>query len=411
MFNPEKKSSSGDKQNKRLSKDEALAYQDYATSKEGAAFSEQAKDESYAEAEMFLEELQGKGIDLGKIDFKKIDLADLLVQDEISERLSKAILEYTKGKEREGILKKINEAMEKTGIKRVVALAVTLSILLSVAGVKSAEAGGQFMSKKDMGNENILQEKFSPEVSKVLIYNLDNGKIAFGYSQSGKIMDAHMDLRSNLNYDRAGWERYVLEGLNVKQVLQQASFSGFESQNINLDRVADQFGFFIQGLHARVEACEKLGQRGKITESRFIKKQITNDCERWQNKLGIGFLGNNFLQWLESKKSNDARIDLRSNLNYDRNAWEQYVLGELNVMEVLRQASFSGFESQKVAGQFSSFIQGLYARVEACEQLEQRGKIAESKSMKNLIIKDCEKWEKALGIGFLGTKFFRWLNH
>ena len=67
----------GSSKDERLSNDEALLYQEYATKIEGREFSEQADKESYKEAENLIEKLRGSGLDWVGIEWDKIDLKDI----------------------------------------------------------------------------------------------------------------------------------------------------------------------------------------------------------------------------------------------------------------------------------------------------------------------------------------------
>lgn len=59
----------------QLSNDEALAFQDYATKKDGIEFSKKADENSYLEAERLLEKLKDKKFDWLDIQWDKVDLS------------------------------------------------------------------------------------------------------------------------------------------------------------------------------------------------------------------------------------------------------------------------------------------------------------------------------------------------
>lgn len=75
----------------RLNTEEALLYQDYATTAEITPFSEEASQEAYAEADMFIAKLREKGVDLSKIDWEKINLVEAHQHDDLEKKLDVAV--------------------------------------------------------------------------------------------------------------------------------------------------------------------------------------------------------------------------------------------------------------------------------------------------------------------------------
>lgn len=83
----------GAPKDKRFSQEEALVYQDYATKKEGAAFSEKAGESSYEEAEKLIEYLRSKNFDWIGIDWDKVDFRNAQERATVEKRLDAALRE------------------------------------------------------------------------------------------------------------------------------------------------------------------------------------------------------------------------------------------------------------------------------------------------------------------------------
>lgn len=130
----------------RLNKEEALVYQDYASTAEAAPFSEKASPEAYAEAEMLLARLREKEFDWLGIDWKKIDLRDAHQYDELEKRLDVAVRQIAES----GKDKKLGKFVTGLG-KTVIPLATTVWLLLTPSIGSTAE--------KSVGKNVELQEK------------------------------------------------------------------------------------------------------------------------------------------------------------------------------------------------------------------------------------------------------------
>src|SRR3989304_6839207 len=77
-----------DKKDKKLTFNEAMVYQKYAVAKEGVGFSEQAKEESYKEAEMLVNKLREANFEWLDINWDEIDFRNTRNMADLEERLS-----------------------------------------------------------------------------------------------------------------------------------------------------------------------------------------------------------------------------------------------------------------------------------------------------------------------------------
>lgn len=269
----------------QLNKEEALAYQDYATKKESIAFSEQAKEESYIEAEMFLKELSEKGINLEGVDFSKIDLSNVVIQEDISERLQYAIWEYVENHKNdklpENFKQNIEEAKKKGGVGRIAALATAFLILISAVGAGTAEAR-QPINKEQIKEISILQDRFSPEVKRVVLTELKTieGKVVFGYDQQGSPVEYRSETRLNINKKTATF--LLVE--NYKEILKSAPI--LKNQAVDPVIVEKRYESASANLLAEVFIYKEFLNKGKIAEAQWILNDIFKKIADKENKIG-----------------------------------------------------------------------------------------------------------------------------
>jgi hypothetical protein len=120
----------------RLSKEEALLYQEYATKLENKEFSEQASGEAYEEAEQLLEKLKDSNFDWLGIDWDKVDLKNSNELRDVEKRLDAAVKSLSEAeKEDGGILRRI--VSNSKGV--VIPLALSIALLLNVKDAKAGE--------------------------------------------------------------------------------------------------------------------------------------------------------------------------------------------------------------------------------------------------------------------------------
>lgn len=111
----------------RLSETEALAVQAKATHLEGLSFSEQAKPESYEEAEALLKEMQAQGFDSLGIDWNNMDVSDDETRQSIEAKLDVAAREMIDKSPQRSALGKWLKQMRRT----VLPLSLSAAILMS----------------------------------------------------------------------------------------------------------------------------------------------------------------------------------------------------------------------------------------------------------------------------------------
>jgi len=129
----------------RLSNNEAILYQTYATKKEEIGFSEQAGAESYAEAERILTEIRRKGVSIDSIDWSaiKTDEGFGVFANSLKETLAASGYDTTPIHEQ---IRKLQVAHDGSAFQRnVLSL---LSAALLVVSV-TAEAGGRIEVSPD----------------------------------------------------------------------------------------------------------------------------------------------------------------------------------------------------------------------------------------------------------------------
>lgn len=124
----------------RLSQEEAILYQVYATEIEGKGINEQASEESYAEAEKLLARLKEKNFDWLKIDWNQIDFKNVEHVKDIEGRLDVAIKQMVvDGKDETGAFSKLVNRFRNTTIPIALAvLALCGSVPMSVNAAESS---------------------------------------------------------------------------------------------------------------------------------------------------------------------------------------------------------------------------------------------------------------------------------
>lgn len=297
-----------------LSEKEALAYQDYATNKEGIEFSEEASEESYKEAEMLLKELQAKGIDLGEIDLEKIDLFDLVIQKDVSKRLENAVQQYMEqvdGDRKDMVMEKFDIIMKMpAGIRRVVAFATLLGLVVGFGVGIATDAHASKISKEEIRKESILQN-FSPEIKKIVRYHINSptvsGQVVFGYDSQGNIKDSRSvveminqvpqkDSRSKAETinqsSQYNWKNSLVE--NYEEVLNSApALKG------NKDIIKEATGRLkvvsnIMLINASI--YKEMIKKGKIKEAQVFQDRTQKDIEEFENKIGGPIFNKNYIE-------------------------------------------------------------------------------------------------------------------
>jgi hypothetical protein len=154
---------------KRLNKNEALLYQDYATNLEGKKFSEKAEASSYEEAEMLLDKLKNKNFDWLKIDWGKFDLKNIDQYQELEERLDEAA-KMVVGKEKSAI----GKAMARLE-GMVLPIAVSIGILLASPNFvesKTKEVSKDTKKIEEVENaENVISMRGDISINKKRVEN------------------------------------------------------------------------------------------------------------------------------------------------------------------------------------------------------------------------------------------------
>lgn len=134
IFNPKNEP----KKDELLTSEEAVVYQDYATTLSGREFSEQATMSAYMEAEDLINRLRDREFDWLNIDWDKLDFNDVKQIQIFQKRLNAAVQSVIQsqsesGDEQEkGVIKAISQFIN----SHPVSLAVLASILIA-AGVKN----------------------------------------------------------------------------------------------------------------------------------------------------------------------------------------------------------------------------------------------------------------------------------
>jgi len=157
---------------KKLTLEESLVYQDYASKKEGVSFSEKASGESYREAQIFLDIIRRSKVDLAGVDLPKIDFGNIEQIREVEKRLDSAVREiYQAKKENED--SKIQQFLEKT--KGIILPLVFSSFILSSGMVKESQASS-FNSEAVSAEKKVSQKEMSEQR---VIFNRDKTEPQF----------------------------------------------------------------------------------------------------------------------------------------------------------------------------------------------------------------------------------------
>lgn len=188
----------------RLGKEEALLYQSYATEKEGVDFSEQADEQSYAEADLLIKELQSRGFDFDGMDYNALNLRDAYKLDKLNDRLEKSIAKLVNPKtDSKGILEKINGVLGVSGIGKTLVLISICSSLFATS--KDALA---FDSTK-----NSERKSQQPHES---TYKKDGLKIIFEYNKDGMPVKHNIVFDKAMNFDQLKNEDTMIKNILVK---------------------------------------------------------------------------------------------------------------------------------------------------------------------------------------------------
>ena len=193
----------------KMSAGEAIAYQQYATEKQGIPFGEQADFQSYAEAQKMIEEIRTRGLDLEEVDFSVLDLRDALQREDLESKLESAVARLSMKNEKLGVMERINAAMGKMGIGKI-------AILLSLFSTLSAEAAqaGQYgrSSASFTGSETRMVTGRQERMKTV---EMDGAKIAFQYDAFGKIEGFKMETKRTLSFEQIKKVQFVTKYMLV----------------------------------------------------------------------------------------------------------------------------------------------------------------------------------------------------
>ncbi|MCX6761743.1 MAG: hypothetical protein NTY33_02760 [Candidatus Moranbacteria bacterium] len=120
----------------KLSEEQALLYQEYATKLEGKEFSEKSSNEAYEEADMLLKKLQDSQFDWLGIDWDKVDFKDSSQIRDMEKRLDAAVRSLAQNeKDNDGILRKIANSSKGA----ILPFALSVMLLMNAGGAKAAE--------------------------------------------------------------------------------------------------------------------------------------------------------------------------------------------------------------------------------------------------------------------------------
>lgn len=158
----------------RLTKEQALLYQEYATKSEGKKLSERAGKGAYEEAEQLLAKLKDKKFDFLGIDWDKIDFDNMEQVSDVQERLdvaARAILETQPEDEEageKGLMSKLGE------MKKFIILPLALSIgIISGCSDPKAEKIEKARIKKETEQQAALKAQMEDLAKKGINFKID----------------------------------------------------------------------------------------------------------------------------------------------------------------------------------------------------------------------------------------------
>lgn len=158
----------------KLTKEQALLYQEYATKSEGKKFSERAGKEAYKEAEELLAKLKDKKFDFLGIDWGKIDFDNMEQVSDIQERLdvaARAILETQSEDEETGGKGRMSKLGE---MKKFIILPLALSIgIISGCLDPKAEELEKARIKKETEQQTALKSQMEDLAKKGINFKID----------------------------------------------------------------------------------------------------------------------------------------------------------------------------------------------------------------------------------------------
>ena len=192
----QKKSNTWQRGEEKMNADEAYAYQQYATEKQGVPFNEQADTQSYVEAQKMIDEVRARGLGLEGIDFLALNLRDAGQEQDLENKLESAVAGLSLKSENPGVMERINAAMGKIGMGKIAAL---LS-LFSTLSAEVAEAGQYGRTAAPLANSEMRMAVRQQE--KVKTVEMDGAKIAFQYDAFGKIGGFKMKTKRTLSFEQ-----------------------------------------------------------------------------------------------------------------------------------------------------------------------------------------------------------------
>lgn len=274
---------SGEVVQEKFTEDEAYFAQKYSTQKEGKNISEQA--ESYDEAEHLLAELAERGVERLDFDWKSIDLKNPAQQEMLGERLSKEVVELAKSSTQEkGFLEKINDAVNSSGLKRVVSL-LSLFSALYVAKAEAANINMSFgQAEKPRPVENYQrQEKVSTQS-----FKFGNSIIAFQYDQQGKAVS--FNLKSERVFDqgtRAQLESVISKMMysNIDENLTRAHIE--KGMIAKPSIVKNNLKLVCMNLLENAGIYRNLMEMSKFSEARLIRENMSKTMNEQENLHGM----------------------------------------------------------------------------------------------------------------------------
>lgn len=260
-------------ENGRLTVEKALLYQQHATEKQGIGFSEEADKESYEEAEALLNELKEKGIVLEGMDLVGVNLKDIAQQDKLGESLEKEVAQLAMKKEDAGIMGKIGEVMETSGIKKIV-------LLLSLFSVLSAE-GAEAASKKGVEHniKHVQQEKIKePET-----LHFQGVSVTFNYDKNG-IPDG-CSIKSKYGAEEARKMDIASSKMLVDNFTEIVMEAGLKKPN-GLNGIQTELKMVRRNFLIRADLYHKLLQNNMKDEAQLVRNSMLKSIVNVEQSIG-----------------------------------------------------------------------------------------------------------------------------